>query len=127
MEAIRRNLVWRLENIPSLSQKHLKRPPTIFCLPDHCRDPFGHPIIIVRGTPLEGTANLSSGDFRAVLIPTLDRLRVHLKEINKERTKGNIALQYVVLLDMEGVSIQSIVRIPSSFKSYMHLIIYERT
>jgi hypothetical protein len=127
MEAIRRNLVWRLENIRSLSQKHLRPPRAIFCLPDHCRDPFGHPIVVVRGTPLEGTANLSSADFRAVLIPTLDCLRVHLKEINKERTKGNIALQYVVLLDLGGVSIQSIVRIFSSFGSYMHLIIDERT
>ena len=96
-------------------------PRTIFCLPDYCRDPFGHPVIVVRATPLveESSDDVveSSDDFRVALILTLDRLRIHLRDINYDREgdiEKDVVLQYVVLLDLEGVSIKSIVGVSSS-------------
>jgi hypothetical protein len=119
MEAIRKNLVWRVENTGLLIGEHRGSSRTIFCLPDYCRDPFGRPIVVVRVTPLvvketSDDVAASPDDFRAALIFTLDRLRIHLRDINGDRMIVNdkdVVLQYVMLLDLEGVSIKTVVSV----------------
>lgn len=109
MESIRKNLIWRLSSL---------RPNVIYpsssilrCLPSHARDPFGRPIVIMKVSAL--TKGL--GAFRNRIMPTMERLRAHLKDINDRRIdeadseETQPTLQYVLLLDLADLSMQSVV------------------
>src|SRR5438477_5556754 len=106
MEAIRRTLVWRLNNLRS----HFKNPPLSKFHVLSNPDPFGRPIILLRVSDLLGLA----GNMKDMFIPTMERLREHLKQFNDDRLffgETQPVLQYVVLLDVAGLSIRSIVRV----------------
>ena len=80
------------------------------CLPPHCRDPFGRPIIVVRlGKLLDGVE-----DIKSILVYTVELLRLHLARLNdavlKEEHGARPILQYVALFDIEGTTINSMVR-----------------
>lgn len=106
MESIRQNLVWRIENI----YPRAEAPPLglLHCLPSEIRDPFQRPILVLKVSDL-ATEN-GKKDFKNLLIPTIDRLQAHLKELNASIANKVPLLQYVVLLDLDDVSMQSMVR-----------------
>lgn len=105
MESIRSNLEWRL----AVLRPHLTRRPfsNYRVLPRP--DPFGRPIIQFKVSAL----NDISETLKDLLIHTMDNLRARLRSINDNRSRdGDTSpiLQYVVLLDLSGLSIQMIVR-----------------
>ncbi|KII92678.1 hypothetical protein PLICRDRAFT_37455 [Plicaturopsis crispa FD-325 SS-3] len=109
MEAIRKNLLWRINDLqPALSEPASN---IIHCLPTSIRDPYGRPILVIRASDFGSGV----GDPKALLLATFERLRILLKGLSDEgewTTHGTRppppVLQYVVLLDLKGVSVQSI-------------------
>lgn len=106
MESIRQNLVWRINTIhPSLEEPPLS---ILHCLPSFVSDPFGRPIIVLKVSAL--AAEHGTDEFKRLLMPTIDRLQVHLKELNAlEGRDESPIFQYIVLLDLADVSIQHVV------------------
>ncbi|KIM75966.1 hypothetical protein PILCRDRAFT_826814 [Piloderma croceum F 1598] len=105
MESIRQNLVWRINTIhPSIEEPPLG---ILHCLPSPVSDPFGRPIIVLKVSAL--AAEHSTDNFKHLLMPTIDHLQAHLKELNasQKRTETPI-LQYIVLLDLADVPIQHV-------------------
>jgi hypothetical protein len=130
MESARKHLTWRLKNLlPSLAlpfsptspQSEPYIPPrTIHLLPSTVLDPFGRPILIIRISRIAADIlENSTDDFRTNLVFTLDRLRIHLKDLNQGREDERLALQFVMLLDLEGVGIQSFVSFSFFFFGYV--------
>ena len=118
MESVRRILMWRLRHLLPLSSVPL--PPNLHLLPPSIKDPFGRPIIIMNELASAGNRSV---DFKEILGITLERLRIYLKEINKmEGPSTRPVLQYVVLLDLEGISIRQIVR-----RVFLNLYLYQVT
>lgn len=99
--------MWRLNVLrPQLTGPLLRK---YHILPNP--DPFGRPIIVVRISDLKEV----EGTLKNLLIPTMEDLRVQLKSFNDSRFHGGSGgstlpiLQYVVLLDLAGLTIQNIV------------------
>lgn len=106
MESIRQNLVWRINTI----RHSLEEPPlgVLRCLPSSVSDPFGRPIILLQVGALANEH--STDDFKHLLMPTIYHLQSHLKKLNAlEEQKQKPIFQYIVLLDLAGVSIQHLV------------------
>ena len=110
MESIRRILVWRLNHLhskfrcPALSRFRVLSNP----------DPFGRPIILLKVADLLELPDIGKDFF----VPTMEILRGHLQQLNDDRLlfgETQPTLQYVVILDVAGLSIRSIV---SSFDSF---------
>ncbi|KIP06538.1 hypothetical protein PHLGIDRAFT_30459 [Phlebiopsis gigantea 11061_1 CR5-6] len=105
LEALQSILLWRVHVLPQVASAS----PSAYltCLPPHCRDPFGRPIIVVRlGKLLDGVE-----DIKSILVYTVELMRSHLAQLNyAELARGQGArpiLQYVMLLDIEGMTINS--------------------
>jgi retinaldehyde-binding protein 1 len=96
--------MWRLNHLhskfkhPALSKFHV--------LPNS--DPFGRPIILLKVADLMDLSDMA----RDMFIPTMEVLRCHLQQLNDDRMffgESQPLLQYVVILDVAGLSIRSIV------------------
>jgi hypothetical protein len=99
---MRENLIWRI----TVLRNHLTRPlpRKYYILPNP--DRFGRPIVLFKVSDLKDI----SEDVRGQLMYTMDCLRRHLKSLNDDRPHDHDpVLQYVVLLDLSGLSIQNIV------------------
>ena len=72
-------------------------------------DPFGRPIVVVKLCDLFG----STHDVRPALIHYMELLRLHLHTLNNQRGaaegQGRPVLQYVALLDIGRIPMQSVV------------------
>lgn len=108
MEALRTNLLWRVKELPCL--KATAHPSFFRCLPSDVVDPFGHPIVILKLSEVVG----APGDLRMALLRCLELLRHHLASLNHHQNTINAGhtpkLQYVALLDIDGLSFSSVVR-----------------
>ncbi|KAK0448833.1 CRAL-TRIO domain-containing protein [Armillaria borealis] len=105
LEAVRKNLVWRLDHVwppdPDISTRIAA---SVHFLPDDVTDPLGRPIIVLKFAPF----NCCSDEYKGVVYRALECLRCHLQEVNRNEVEGRPALQYVLLLDLKGISMQSI-------------------
>lgn len=113
LEHVRDILLWRLAVIPA----SIPRGTSSFlqCLPLAARDPLGRPIVVVK---LAGLFECS-GNVREALIRYMELLRSNLEAINANAGEGNPSpvMQYVALLDIGGISVQSVVCPSSLFRS----------
>jgi hypothetical protein len=107
LEAAQKDLQWRLENLWPLEAAH--NIPNLQCLPVHVRDPFGRPIIVLRMDPI-GEDVLSKK--QNILVHAFENMRLHLKQLYDGSEDDNPTLQYAVLLDLNMLSLQSIVSAP---------------
>ncbi|KAF9001799.1 hypothetical protein BDZ89DRAFT_1081573 [Hymenopellis radicata] len=86
LEAIRKNLIWRLGHVwppdPTITAKMAE---SVRCLPN-------------------------SVDYKAIVYRAFEQLRCHLNDVNHNGTErtDRPALQYVVLLDLQGLSMRAI-------------------
>lgn len=109
LEALRTILLWRLRLLPQLASASPS--PCATCLPPRCRDPFGRPLLVVRLAKLLDNTH----DVKAALVLTVELMRLHLVRLNEARPGGaglegaRPILQYVALLDIGGMSINSMV------------------
>ncbi|OBZ70667.1 hypothetical protein A0H81_09354 [Grifola frondosa] len=80
----------------------------LHCLPANARDPFGRPILVLKLAHVLG----STTDSKNVFIHYMELLRLHLEQLNSVRKDEEMAtqpvLQYVVLLDIQGISMQCV-------------------
>ena len=105
LESARGLLMRRLELI---RQPKLDIARFIVCLPLTSPDPFGRPIVIAKPRELQHTSSL---DDQCLLCTCMEALRVRLQQLNFNRdVKEPPVLQYIFLLDMEGMSLSSAVR-----------------
>ncbi|RDB25475.1 Protein real-time [Hypsizygus marmoreus] len=103
MESIRKNLIWRLNNLWPLEGRSLPIP-MIHCLPGNAHDPFGRPILVIETLPLD----IDLDAIRPLILRTFERLRAHLKCLNDTlMAPEKPTLQYIVLLDLQGLSLRS--------------------
>lgn len=79
------------------------------CLPDVNRDPWGRPILIFEA---RAVSNEQYDSLRSLIIQVAEQLRVHLRKLNAGTDFGIVhpTLQYMVILDLKEMSIQSLVR-----------------
>ena len=90
------------------------------CLPSAVRDPLGRPIVIIKLAALLA----SSDEVRPALTQYIELLRRHLEVVNSggEGARGDSeipVLQYVALIDIGGISVQSVVRLYCGLGSIM--------
>ncbi|KAH9929563.1 CRAL/TRIO domain-containing protein [Epithele typhae] len=109
LENARDVLLWRLAIIPPTIPRPI--PTFMQCLPLDSLDPFGRPIVVIKLT----TMLESSADVRTALIQYIETLRRNLVAMNLEKHKscgkeGDVRpiLQYVALVDIGGISVQSV-------------------
>ncbi|EMD33718.1 hypothetical protein CERSUDRAFT_117796 [Gelatoporia subvermispora B] len=105
LESARRSLIWRLNTLPECA--HYTPCPVLKCLPSDVRDPFGRPIVYME---VRAFGDNSEG-LRQSVANTMELLRVHLKTLNDSndcpsRAVTQPILQYVALLDIQGVTFQ---------------------
>ncbi|KAI0743967.1 CRAL-TRIO domain-containing protein [Daedaleopsis nitida] len=105
LENARDLLVWRLAVIPDV----IPRPTTPFlrCLPQTARDPFHRPILVVQLSRLLEVTE----DVRTTLIYYMELLRLNLEAVNdagRADREDQPVLQYVALVDIGGISVQSV-------------------
>jgi len=98
-------LAWRLQNLWPTNSSHVL-PPTIRCLPKHIHDPCGRPILVVEFLPV----NESPEVVKSYIIQAFEGLRLHLKSLSgaQDPEEGPV-LQYIILLDLAKLSLQSLV------------------
>ncbi|KAJ7467174.1 CRAL-TRIO domain-containing protein [Mycena latifolia] len=102
MESVRKTLVWRFSHLwPSDAPLRM---PLVHCLPPPAVDPFGRPILVVKVVSF----NDSSDAYKPLILRGLERLRLHLKRLNRDARQSAPILQYVILLDLESLSTQSL-------------------
>ncbi|KAF8740198.1 hypothetical protein AX14_008379 [Amanita brunnescens Koide BX004] len=101
LEAVRKNLLWRLSNLRS----PLEQITTNFlqCLPSHIMDPFDRPIIVLKMVAF----NQASDAIRPWVLHVFELLRLNLERLNGN-VGTNPVLQYIVLLDLDGLLLQNL-------------------
>lgn len=102
MESIRKNLIWRMNNLLPLGRSQPTS--TLHCLPITARDPFDRPILIIRVPGIEATSDVA----KPLILQTFERLRAQLQSLN-ETDSESPTLQYIVLLDLHEFSLKSFV------------------
>ncbi|PPQ66319.1 hypothetical protein CVT26_011150 [Gymnopilus dilepis] len=104
LEAIQKNLLWRLDNLWPIDSSI--RIPNLHCLPSDVRDPFGRPILVLEVNAVD----VPQDSQKRFIILAFEQLRSHLRKLYDESEDNNPRppLQYIVLLDLKQLSIQSI-------------------
>jgi hypothetical protein len=93
--------------------------PNLHCLPDNIRDPFGRPVLVLEVV----TVDESTEEQKLLIMRAFEILRIHLKklyEMSEDNEKPS--LQYVALLDLSQLSLQSLVSF--SILSRFYFFIY---
>ena len=116
LESLRTILTWRLTHVRDQDQSQSHFLPSPFhILPPPASDVLRRPILVLRLAKL----TILQGDPREHILHTVERLRLNLHNINSSAdpsaTHGPV-FQYVLLVDMEGVSMRKSVRLNSNSK-----------
>ncbi|KAF9482205.1 CRAL/TRIO domain-containing protein [Pholiota conissans] len=102
LEAIQKILIWRLSNIWPLEPPSLI--PNLRCLPTDIRDRFGRAILVIETTPVDESIDSQ----KRSIIQAFEQLRLHLRKLyDNSEDHRNPPLQYVALLDLKQISLQS--------------------
>ncbi|KIJ60014.1 hypothetical protein HYDPIDRAFT_32594 [Hydnomerulius pinastri MD-312] len=102
LEEIRTILIWRLHILrPVLSAS---QPRLLHCLPPSISDPLGRPMVFMRASSLQDSVVC----IKNALLQEVERLRLHLRYIRDlQDDSEKFPLQYVFVVDLQGVSIQN--------------------
>ena len=107
-------MIWRLENIWPLEPSSLMS--NLRCLPTY--DPFGRPILVIKAIPPDKDSDTKSQ--KHSIIKAFEQLRIYLKVLyDGTKDVREPTLQYMALLDLRQLSLQSIVR-NSYVKGFFH-------
>ncbi|TFK25188.1 CRAL/TRIO domain-containing protein [Coprinopsis marcescibilis] len=103
LEAVRKNLIWRFQNIwVTLSSSRLSMP-NVHCLPSGVSDPFGRPIVIVETV----SAALDVDIVKRGILQFFESLQQYLAELFKENSQTETPpLQCIVLIDLSALTFQ---------------------
>ncbi|KAG2065090.1 CRAL/TRIO domain-containing protein [Suillus decipiens] len=103
LEAIHTTLIWRLNALRFFAPCSA----LLHCLPPPICDPLGRPLVFLRLSELL-TCKQTMLDG---LLISLDHLRIHLRSLNtfnNEFANGEVTLQCILVIDLEGLAIQSV-------------------
>ena len=78
-------------------------------LPPSCRDPLGRPILVFNLAPFFGLASRSLDDTKDLILWLDDTMRWYLRKINKDSGQNTPALQFVAIVNVQGVNVSSMV------------------
>lgn len=121
LESLRTILAWRLTHLRDQDRSQsLFLPSPFHILPSPASDILKRPILVLR---LAKLATLQ-GDPREHILRSVEGLRLNLYNINSSEdpsaTHGPV-FQYVLLVDMEGVSMRKSVRLTSNSEFGTHI------
>ncbi|KJA20016.1 hypothetical protein HYPSUDRAFT_142747 [Hypholoma sublateritium FD-334 SS-4] len=103
LEAIQKTLIWRLANLWPTEPP--SRIPNVHCLPTDIRDRFGRAVLVIETAPVDDTMDSQK---RSIIL-AFEQLRIHLRRLyDKSEDHRNPPLQYMVLLDLSQLSLQSL-------------------
>lgn len=98
-------MVWRVQNLWR-TNRDFQLPAVVHCLPEHIRDPFGRPILVIEVE----FANETPEVVKSYILQVFERLRLHLRSISgRGAPEEEPVLQYIILLDLAKLSLQSVV------------------
>ncbi|KAG2148742.1 CRAL-TRIO domain-containing protein [Suillus bovinus] len=100
LKAIHTTLIWRLNALRFFALPS----PLLHCLPPPICDPLGRPLVFLQ---LSDLLTCEQSTMNGLLI-SLERLCIHLRSLNNESTNRKTTLQCVFVVDLEGLSIQSV-------------------
>ncbi|KAF7783025.1 hypothetical protein Agabi119p4_2401 [Agaricus bisporus var. burnettii] len=104
LESIRKTLVWRVQNLWSMN-RDFKLPAMVHCLPEHIRDPFGRPVLVIELDSVHESPEV----VKSYILQIFELLRLHLKSISgRGAPEEEPVLQYIVLLDLAKLSLQAV-------------------
>lgn len=104
LEAIQKTLIWRLANLWPTEPP--SRIPNVHCLPTDIRDRFGRAVLVIETVPVDETMDSQK---RSIIL-AFEQLRIHLRRLyDRSEDHRNPPLQYMVLLDLSQLSLQSLV------------------
>lgn len=106
IQALRSSLIWRLTSL-SAYLASMNRPQTteiIRVLPRHCLDPFGRPVIVFDLGAFLSLLSKSLDDAKDFILLIAENLRLYLRQLNERDGHEGPILQYVVIVNVEGVS-----------------------
>jgi NADPH-dependent 7-cyano-7-deazaguanine reductase QueF-like protein len=85
----------------------------LHCLPD-VRDPLGRPILVIEAVAFKESSEIHQQ--QNFLIQIMEQFRLYLKTLNQSSEASSPSLQYIVLLDLKEVSMNTIVRFFTFFR-----------
>lgn len=78
----------------------------VHCLPEHIRDPFGRPILVIELDSVHESPEV----VKSYILQIFELLRLHLKSISgRGAPEEEPVLQYIILLDLAKLSLQAVV------------------
>jgi len=89
-------------------------------LPPSCRDPLGHPTLVLNLAAFFELVSRSLDDTKDLVLWLDDTMRWYLRKISKESGQRTPVLQFVAIVNVQGVNMSSMVRsnrLPSFRKS----------
>ena len=78
-------------------------------LPPSCRDPLGRPTVMFNLAAFFELVSRSLDDTKDLILWLDEAMRWYLCEISKESGQGTPALQFVAIVNVQGVNVSSVV------------------
>ena len=79
-------------------------------LPPSCRDPLGRPTLVFNLAAFFELASRSLDDTKDLILWLDDTMRRYLRKVSKERGRTTPVLQFVAIVNVQGVNVSSMVR-----------------
>ena len=94
-----------------MSSMNLQADPGMFrILPPGCRDPLGRPILVFNLAAFFELVSGSLDDTKDLILWLDDSMRWYLRNISKELGQRTPVLQFVAIVNVQGVNVSSMVR-----------------
>ena len=78
-------------------------------LPPSCRDPLGRPTIVFNLAAFFELVSRSLDDTKDLILWLDETMRWYLHKISKESGQGTPVLQFVAIVNVQGVNVSSVV------------------
>lgn len=78
-------------------------------LPSSCRDPLGRPILVFNLASFFELVSRSPDDTKDLILWLDDTMRWNLRKINKDSAQSVPTLQYVAIVNVQGVTVSNLV------------------
>jgi len=92
------------------SMNRLADPGVFRMLPSSCRDPLGRPVLVFNLAAFFELVSGSLDDTKDLILWLDDTVRWYLRNISKELGQTTPVLQFVAIVNVQGVNVSSMVR-----------------
>jgi hypothetical protein len=111
LQALRKTLVWRVTTLSRyMSSMGFPAGSGVFrVLTPSCRDPLGRPTLVLNLAAFLELVSRSLDDTKDLILWLDETMRWYLQQISKESGGVTPALQFVAIVNVEGVTMSSVV------------------